>query len=67
MKNEKPFGIFHCFTGDTDQAKRAVELGFYLGIDNLQAFSRQLNVRRWSPLSLFRKSMYDENAPLHWP
>ncbi len=25
-------GIFHCFTGDLDSAKRIIDLGFYLGI-----------------------------------
>ena len=26
------FGIFHCFSGTLDQALRAIDLGFYLGI-----------------------------------
>jgi TatD DNase family protein len=31
-------GVFHCFTGNADQAKRAVDLGFYLGIGGVVTF-----------------------------
>jgi len=37
-KKESPAGIFHCFTGNTDQAKRAIDLGFYLGIGGVVTF-----------------------------
>ena len=37
-KKEEPFGIFHCFTGTPDQANRAVDLGFYLGIGGVVTF-----------------------------
>lgn len=31
-------GIFHCFTGNLDQAKRITDLGFYLGIGGVVTF-----------------------------
>jgi len=31
-------GIFHCFTGNLEQAKKAIELGFYLGIGGVLTF-----------------------------
>lgn len=31
-------GIFHCFTGDFNQAKRAIEFGFLLGIGGVATF-----------------------------
>jgi TatD DNase family protein len=37
-KKEAPYGIFHCFTGDADQARRAIGLGFYLGIGGVVTF-----------------------------
>ena len=37
-KKEAPFGIFHCFTGNEDQANRAIDLGFYLGIGGVLTF-----------------------------
>lgn len=36
--NERLRGVFHCFTGTPDQARRAVELGFYLGIGGVATF-----------------------------
>ena len=37
-KKEMPCGIFHCFTGNADQAQRAIGLGFYLGIGGVVTF-----------------------------
>lgn len=31
-------GVFHCFSGDAGQARKAVELGFYLGIGGVVTF-----------------------------
>ncbi|MTI38558.1 TatD family hydrolase [Fulvivirga lutimaris] len=38
MGEEKLRGVFHCFTGTTDQAKKITELGFYLGIGGVATF-----------------------------
>ena len=32
MKSQEPRGIFHCFSGTVEQAKKIIDLGFYLGI-----------------------------------
>lgn len=40
MKDEKLFGIFHCFTGTLEQAHRAIELGFKLGIGGVVTFKK---------------------------
>jgi TatD DNase family protein len=38
-RNDKPLrGIFHCFTGDADQAQRAIQLGFFLGVGGVVTF-----------------------------
>jgi len=37
-KKEQPCGVFHCFTGNADQARRAISLGFYLGIGGVVTF-----------------------------
>lgn len=31
-------GIFHCFTGNAEQAKRVIDLGFYLGIGGVVTY-----------------------------
>ncbi|MCP9198770.1 TatD family hydrolase [Gramella sp. GC03-9] len=37
-KDEKLFGIFHCFTGDLEQAKRALSYNMKLGIGGVVTF-----------------------------
>ena len=34
-------GVFHCFTGTLDQAKRAVDLGLYLGIGGVLTYKNR--------------------------
>jgi TatD DNase family protein len=38
LKDEKLRGVFHCFTGNADQARRIFELGFFLGIGGVATF-----------------------------
>ena len=37
-KDEQLRGILHCFTGNLEQANRAIELGFYLGIGGVVTY-----------------------------
>jgi len=37
-KDELLHGIFHCFTGNAEQAQRAIDLGFYLGIGGVVTY-----------------------------
>ena len=37
-KSPELFGIFHCFTGDLDQAQRAISYGLKLGIGGVATF-----------------------------
>jgi TatD DNase family protein len=37
-KDEKLFGIFHCFTGNLEQANQAISLGMKLGIGGVSTF-----------------------------
>lgn len=38
IRDEKLRGIFHCFTGNADQAERAIRMGFHLGIGGVLTF-----------------------------
>lgn len=40
QKNPKLRGIFHCFTGTEEQAKRAIDLGFHLGIGGVVTYKK---------------------------
>ena len=37
-KDEKLEGIFHCFTGSAEEARRIIDLGFYMGIGGVVTF-----------------------------
>lgn len=39
-KDEKLRGIFHCFTGNLEQANRAIALGFYFGIGGVITYKK---------------------------
>ncbi|WP_245705933.1 TatD family hydrolase [Catalinimonas alkaloidigena] len=38
LQDERLRGIFHCFTGSVDEARRAIDLGFMLGIGGVATF-----------------------------
>jgi TatD DNase family protein len=38
LRDEKLTGVFHCFSGNAEQARRIVGLGFYLGIGGVATF-----------------------------
>jgi TatD DNase family protein len=38
MKDDPLTGIFHCFTGDLEQAKQIIDMGFLLGIGGVATF-----------------------------
>lgn len=40
LQDGKLTGIFHCFTGTTEQAEKLVKLGFYLGIGGVATFKK---------------------------
>ncbi len=39
-RDEKLFGILHCFTGNLEQARRCIDLGFYLGIGGVLTYKK---------------------------
>lgn len=39
-RGEKLRGIFHCFTGNVEQAKQAIDLNFYLGIGGVVTYKK---------------------------
>jgi len=40
LNDEKLYGIFHCFTGNLEQANRAIKLGFKLGIGGIVTYKK---------------------------
>ena len=37
-ENHQVHGVFHCFSGTSEQAKKIIDLGFYLGIGGILTF-----------------------------
>ena len=54
VKDEKLRGIFHCFTGDLQQANHAIELGFYLGIGGVVTYKNSGLAQVLSDVNLTR-------------
>jgi TatD DNase family protein len=50
--NRLPSGVFHCFPGNVAEAKKAIELGFFLGIGGVVTFknSNQNEIIKVIPL-----------------
>ena len=40
LNDDKLFGVLHCFTGNLEQAQRAIDLGFALGIGGVVTFKK---------------------------
>lgn len=40
LKDEKLRGVFHCFTGNLEQANKVIGLGFYLGIGGVLTYKK---------------------------
>lgn len=38
LKDERLKGVFHCFTGNLEEAEKAIDLGFFLGIGGVATF-----------------------------
>ncbi|MBL6448323.1 TatD family hydrolase [Fulvivirga sp. 29W222] len=38
VKNDELTGVFHCFSGDLEQARKIIDLGFYLGFGGVATF-----------------------------
>ncbi len=62
IKKEQPCGVFHCFTGDEDQANRAIDLGFYLGIGGVVTFKNSGLDRTLSGVHL-KNMVLETDAP----
>jgi len=40
LQDDRLYGVLHCFTGNLEQAKRAIDLGFALGIGGVVTFKK---------------------------
>mgnify|MGYP003389163840 CR=1 FL=1 len=43
--SKSPFGVFHCFTGDYEMAKKGIDLGFYISFSGIITFKNAVELQ----------------------
>ncbi|MDQ3347090.1 MAG: TatD family hydrolase [Acidobacteriota bacterium] len=56
-------GVFHCFTGDSDMARAALELGFYLSFAGIVTFPRAAALHEAAKLTPAGRLLGETDAP----
>jgi TatD DNase family protein len=56
-------GVFHCFTGDPDLARDALDLGFYVSLAGIVTFSRAEALREVATLVPADRLLIETDAP----
>jgi TatD DNase family protein len=60
-------GIFHCFTGDADQAQQALSRGFHLAFGGVLTFKTAENVREAAQITPDNRILIETDAPFLAP
>jgi TatD DNase family protein len=60
-------GIFHCFTGDEDQARQALDLGFHLAFGGVVTFPKAESVRLAARLTPADRLLVETDCPYLTP
>ena len=56
-------GIMHCFSGGPDEARRAIDLGFYLSFGGIVTFPKALNVQESAKAAPRDRILIETDAP----
>jgi len=56
-------GIFHCFTGDADQAKRALDLGFLVSFSGVVTFPKSGDIREAARAVPLDRMLLETDSP----
>lgn len=56
-------GVFHCFTGDVDMARRALALGFYLSYAGILTFPKAESLRDAARITPLDRLLSETDAP----
>ena len=60
-------GVFHCFTGDVDMAKRALALDFYLSYAGILTFPKAESLREAARITPLERLLSETDAPFLAP
>ena len=56
-------GVFHCFTGDTELARRVLDLGFYISFSGIVTFKRAEDLRRVAAFVPANRLLVETDSP----
>ena len=56
-------GVLHCFTGDLAWAERAIDMGFYIGLDGPLTWEKSVELRRIAQTIPLESMLLETDAP----
>jgi TatD DNase family protein len=60
-------GVFHCFTGDRDAAKRCLDIGFYVSLAGIVTFPRALELKEVARMVPLDRLLIETDSPFLAP
>jgi len=60
-------GVFHCFTGDRDMARRALDIGFHLSLAGIVTFPRALELKEVARMVTLDRLLVETDSPFLAP
>lgn len=60
-------GVFHCFTGDRDMAKRVLDIGFYVSLAGIVTFPRALELKEVAKMVPLDRLLVETDSPFLAP
>jgi len=60
-------GVFHCFTGDRDMARRALAIGFHISLAGIVTFPRALELREVARIVPLDRLLIETDSPFLAP
>jgi TatD DNase family protein len=60
-------GVFHCFTGDRDMAKRCLDIGFYVSLAGIVTFPRALELKEVAKMVPLDRLLIETDSPFLAP
>jgi TatD DNase family protein len=60
-------GVFHCFTGDRDTARRALDIGFHLSLAGIVTFPRALELKEVARMVPLERLLIETDSPFLAP
>ena len=60
-------GVFHCFTGDRDMARRVLDIGFYISLAGIVTFPRALELKEVAKMVPLDRLLVETDSPFLAP